>query len=128
MSAQQELGHPQYLDPKELYGLQDGERVLYSMNPEIPVRDLVRELPPEEIDQDPAVIDLHARALADAQRIGSLPTTVDEMGMASELQGYYTDVRVIPARHDILGFRIKGWTLIGVPRDPGTIVYGPASM
>jgi hypothetical protein len=136
MSAQQELSIPQHLDPKELYGLKDGEEVLYSILPngkpaytwEDAEEKYLRVFSPGEIDADPAVTDLFATAQKDARQIQSSPTVVDKMGMASELQGYYKDVRVVPARDIIRGHRVKGWTLIGIPRDPAAIVYGEASM
>lgn len=121
---------PKYLDPKALYGLQEGEEVLYSLfSNATPVMDHEKAFPHEEIDQDPIVVELFTRAQAHADRINlSEHTVVDGMDMADEVDGYYRDVRVVPARSVVLGHRIKGWTLVGVRRDPSTIVYQDVSM
>ncbi len=125
MPAKQEISGPKYLDKRKLYRLSEGEEVLYSIHPpdDNPLKPK-RKLSAAIIDQDPKVIKLLASAKADAKKIESSPTTIEGIGMASELQGYYRDVRIVPARDVVLGHRIKGWTLIGVPREPHTIVYG----
>ncbi len=114
---------PRYLDKNKLYGLRPGEQVILSQMP----KDYSpgwknRRISKKEIGVSPEFNKAHQEAVETAKRIETSPR-VDPiaeglvvMSSEQELLGCFRDLRVEVMRDAITGHRIKGFTLIGVPR------------
>lgn len=106
---------PKHLDKRKLYGLKEGEEVLFSQfRPTSGT--LFKRISPKKVEGDMELRDLHKEVLAIAKRMEEGSILEESGGMDIEMQGYFKDIRVVPAKHPITGHTVRGFTLVGTPR------------
>ena len=109
---------PNLIGNQELYGLEEGEMVIYSVCHRTKGDDFFRVYTEDEIDSDPEVASLliqleeEARVIEQSPQFNPLETGYAPTSREEHL-GLFRDIRVVTLRNSVHGHREKGWTLIG---------------
>jgi hypothetical protein len=111
------------LDEDWLYGLGKREQVLFSIFPDTAptitksgMVTFVKRISRKKMETDQDFKKLHREALNKARKIENGPAITSFGPIDMEMQGHFKDIRVEVARNTLTGHRVKGFTLIGVPR------------